>query len=188
MHNILYAAHFRDLNDPMEGSFDGDYCLPRYQDEILKEMNQIRICSLSKNMSNPLMWAHYADGFRGICIELEIDESKLDLREITYSPFTPIPSDEPAWDYEEGEDVAMSTKEWAIVALNGKYEDWEYEEEWRIFSEEKYIDQGCRVTAVYFGTRTSSIYKNILRKIIPEGVLLIETKVSESLVNKVVPV
>ncbi len=50
-------------------------------------MREYRICSFSKEYNNILLWAHYADGFKGICIKVEIDEKwpGYEIVEINYN-------------------------------------------------------------------------------------------------------
>lgn len=65
---------------------------------------------------NPLLWSHYADKHRGICLGFKVDERI--LRRVTYvrdrSPLK-LPL----------------TKETADLLLWTKYWDWRYEKEWR---------------------------------------------------------
>lgn len=159
----LYAAQFEELNDPMEGDFDKNYAEAAYLESIKSEMNSIRVCSLSKNMHNSILWAHYADGFKGICIEIEIDESILTPHEITYSGFTPIPSEGDRGI--DGTEDEMSPYDWATASLKGKYEEWEYEDEHRLFSQDKYIENGLKITAIYLGTRIDDMYKDLINKL-----------------------
>ncbi len=70
----FYASHFRELNDPMEGLFDFEEGI---EEECLKQIQegkeQLRVCSFSKTWNHPVLWAHYAGNFRGICIEVEVE-------------------------------------------------------------------------------------------------------------------
>ncbi|WP_185817545.1 DUF2971 domain-containing protein [Shewanella atlantica] len=46
------------------------------------------VCSLSKKYDNSMMWCHYADGLKGICIAYDIDllyESDLSFKDVKYS-------------------------------------------------------------------------------------------------------
>ncbi len=173
----LYAAHFEELNDPMEGDFYKNEADREYVALITKEMKKIRILSLSKNMHNSLLWAHYADGCKGICIELEIDESVLDVHKINYNDFNVMP----IRDYGglSGEKEVDSAYDLALSALRGKYSQWEYENEHRIISDSKYIEKGFKITAIYFGVRTSKIYKELIKKILSDEVEVKNTVILE---------
>ena len=152
----LYAAHYKELNDPLEGAFSPDEDT-EYNKLIEKKMDEIRVCSLSTDMNNPLLWAHYADGFKGVCIEIEVDESVLELRKINYTPFDVLPSRNYKGMF--GDEDEVTPEEWAKSSLSGKYEDWEYEKEYRILSDSKFIKDGFRITGVYLGTRVSKLYQ-----------------------------
>jgi hypothetical protein len=71
--NQLHCANFNDLNDPMDGWFVHLKDNPVV--ETIKSGKQnYGICSLSTTYKNPLLWTHYADGFKGIAIEIEVDK------------------------------------------------------------------------------------------------------------------
>ena len=175
INNQLYASHYMELNDPMEGDFTPDINLD-YNDLIKKEMESIRVCSLSKDLHNPILWAHYADGFKGVCIEIEANESLLDLHKINYGPFNPIPSE--GYRGMHGDTEEYTARDWAKSSLRGKYEEWEYENEYRIFSDSTFISSGFQITAIYFGKRTSEIYKNVIRNLVSEDIKIKDTVIS----------
>jgi hypothetical protein len=120
LNNRLYAADWRTLNDPMEGTFvylAKDVTLA----ELLKEKkSQVRVCSLTSDCENKLMWAHYADGNRGVVIEVEIDSSKYDIRKMKYDGITDLVG-------------ADNQEPSAEELLSHKLSDWDYEKEERVF-------------------------------------------------------
>jgi len=95
--NEFYAPTFSELNDPFEGSYDdliGDTVqeikkltlgfrteeIDRQWRDFQDYKNTLGIYSLelnSKNIDSPineLLWAHYANGHRGFCIDYDIDK------------------------------------------------------------------------------------------------------------------
>jgi len=82
-----------------------------------KEMNEkFGLICFSEDWVNPLLWSHYADKHRGICLGFEVD--KRILRKITY--------------VKERSALRLPlTNETADRVLWTKYWDWKYEEEWR---------------------------------------------------------
>ena len=75
------------------------------------------ILCFSKGWSNPVLWSHYADGHRGICLGFDVPAEGL-LRPIRYvSERTPLPM--------------PPTPEAMDELLFTKHTDWSYEEEWR---------------------------------------------------------
>lgn len=74
----LFCSRFDNLNDPMEWAFTSD----KEKSEIKKliretEKDSWRICCLSKSKQYGLMWSMYGDSHKGVCIEVEIDESNI---------------------------------------------------------------------------------------------------------------
>lgn len=184
MNNRLYSTEFTNLNDPMEGVFEYDNTVDRsIIERIVGEKRKHKICALTKNYHNPILWAHYANSFKGICIEVEIDEKILTPHEITYGSFTPIISAE----YDNIINFRQEPDQWAISALTRKYEDWAYEEEVRLLNNKQnvYIEKGVSVKSILFGVHTSSIYKQVIEKITPTNVNLFYTTLDNlSQVNK----
>lgn len=63
------------MNDPMEGV----YLAPLDESKISKmfeEKDGFVICSFSSEeaLDNPLSWGHYANGFKGIAIGIEVNK------------------------------------------------------------------------------------------------------------------
>jgi hypothetical protein len=70
----IYSAAYNTLNDPMEGVFrsskvfrESDNCRAARK-AIVDNKTQIGLSSFSEVYDHELMWAHYADQYRGICI------------------------------------------------------------------------------------------------------------------------
>ncbi|MBU0734410.1 MAG: DUF2971 domain-containing protein [Proteobacteria bacterium] len=128
----LYAAKYSDLNDPMEGFY-------RYEngglpDDLIKKIDgakeTIKLCSLSRNPDNPLMWAHYANGHRGFVVGVEVDIERYLLRQVKYEGPKYVRNISQRGD-----------EETAIKVLCHKYKVWSYEEEERVFvSSGNYVD------------------------------------------------
>jgi hypothetical protein len=89
----FYCARSRSLNDPMEGMgipyFHDPNAKYKY-DEFKKTKDRCRICSFSRTMRHPLLWAHYAEGFTGVAIEVTFTEPVDLLYKITYLKDFPI--------------------------------------------------------------------------------------------------
>lgn len=108
--------------------------LPISQDRF--SMDKYGIACFVEKYDNLLMWAHYADSHRGICMEYEIDNEficdsdadKYEVIDIKYENTRPI--------FEFSNTTAQEqTKQY----LSTKSKDWEYENEHRImvYSKEK---------------------------------------------------
>lgn len=150
----LYAATFFELNDPMEGHYfyhsgEVDFDIRK---KILYEKKKIRICSLSRDHDNELMWSHYAEGHRGVVIGIEIkDQNNYNLRSISYDGLALLT---------QQNINSYSTFEF----LSHKLEIWKYEKEERIFSPNKYIP--IFIKEVLIGRRMSKQDKGFIKKFI----------------------
>lgn len=83
----FWCSKLWDLNDPMEGVF---WSFKENVDKIFKEKNQYLICSFSgeKGFKNPLLWGYYANGFKGIAIEIEIEKKRIEkVKYVTLKKF-----------------------------------------------------------------------------------------------------
>jgi hypothetical protein len=135
----FWCSYFWELNDPMEGVYitkSGK----NFIDEIYKAKKKM-ICSFSDNvgLNEPTLWGYYANGFRGLAIEIEMNEINKP-KKIIYETTLPII------------DSSENVEENAIKILTKKLNAWKHENEYRyiIESEENFHNLG-KITAVYFG-------------------------------------
>ncbi len=154
----FYFSDWDKMNDPMEGYFsylnDKEGQGKELADEIAGEKGKYKICSFSDSWDNILMWSHYADNHKGVCIEVEVSEDK--VKEITY--IEKIPSMEEILNKNQ-DDKAKTAK----AILSTKLNQWEYENEWRVFEKSEFKKVG-KITAVYFGLKCEK-YKQELEKL-----------------------
>jgi hypothetical protein len=161
----FYAAQFFELNDPMEGHFDHDPDLKAdFLNEIYKKKMDLRFCSFSSDPSNILLWAHYADSFKGLCIEVEVPKHLPEA--IKYSEFNVYVS-------EEGRDKPK-IQHISKSILTAKNKAWRYEKEHRIFSSEKYIED-IKIVSVLLGMRMPDTLKDAIRRIVSKDIKVYET-------------
>ncbi len=157
--NRLYAAKYKDLNDPMEGQYyyQTGELNRNIRDKLLEEKGELRLCSLSKIKDNQLMWSHYANGQRGVAIGLRIDSTQYTVRPIQYNGLA----------YIRNQDFNDQT---AIEILSHKLEIWNYEEEVRIFVRDKhFIDITVEevITGVAMSNADFSFVRELIEKINP---------------------
>lgn len=119
-HGRLKVAKFEDLNDPFElrGVNLGDRTVrTRFNRWRKLTSGKLGLLCFSKNWRNPVLWSHYADQHRGICLGFDVPADCLD--KVEYVPHRLrfeqlIPSDEQL-----------------LELLRTKYKDWAYEAEFR---------------------------------------------------------
>ena len=111
-----------------------------------RQLNSIGVFSLSANPDHPLMWSHYAEEHRGICLGFELRDLTLStdpqhFLEVKYSDEIPRIDEEGFIQEivfpvrEDGKPQAessISLKDTAVrAAISTKSTCWEYESEWR---------------------------------------------------------
>jgi len=123
-----------DLNDPFElwAITQPDQRL-RQAFRATKETmaRQYGLLCFSLDWHNPLLWSHYADRHRGLALGFDVDEQI--LRRVVYRKTRPALKA-----------IDMQVANWLLFT---KYEDWNYEQEARVFTSLKDRD---RATGLYF--------------------------------------
>lgn len=171
VNNRLYAASYKDLNDPMEGQYyynQGD--LDREIVEKLRgEKQDIKLCSLSKINNNQLMWSHYADGHSGVAIGVIIDDTKYTVRPIVYDGIINVRSQN-------------YNNQSAHEILSHKLEIWNYEQEVRVFTKgSNYIK--VQIKEIVLGYRTNDHDYELVRRLAEKINSNIEIKKAYDIVN-----
>lgn len=126
----LKISRIMELNDPFE--FLGVNSKGRkFRKEIKntkKELSKLKgILSFSKTWSNPVLWSHYADKHKGLCLAFEVPADLLVKVEYVGSRL-PAP---------EKIDEAFMKQ-----LLFTKFEHWAYEQEYRIYLDLKEEENG----------------------------------------------
>lgn len=180
----LFCSPYDKLNDPMEGYFEAAADnrsefkqLSSMIDGIVRNHSRFRICSLSADCKSHLMWAHYANGFRGIAIELNVRKRVNHIEEVEYSDGRNLADYDPSVGEAGLEDLARKI-------LLTKYKDWKYEKEVRIFKKigddkECYHDLQEFPTAVYFGVNIDPIEKETISSMcVARGIRIFEMQLT----------
>jgi hypothetical protein len=124
----LKLALIEELNDPFEllGANLKDKNLRRAFNRVKEEMStRVGMLCFSKQWHNPVLWSHYADKHRGICLGFNVP-TKL-LQSVSYDLERVAPED----------DWLKAPEELKIERMNRflstKFRHWEYEAEVRQF-------------------------------------------------------
>ena len=133
-----------------------------------RKLGKLGVLSLAGRWSCPLMWSHYADQHRGICIEYDLTDHYFErLRPITYGADRALPTSTLlSWLRENSAEGEERVRETYFYAKAGQ---WRYEKEWRDISDRPGVHQTpAKVGAVYFGLRCDDsilrIIANVLHK------------------------
>jgi hypothetical protein len=169
----LYCAHWKQLNDPLEGRYEiSNQDLSKKVGAIMAERiegakNSFRIASLSADPTSFLMWSHYANGHKGAVIEVEIPASEPDLHRVIYTPFQSVFSEK------------IHTEEDMRHIFNGKTEEWQYEQEYRLITKKEYFDLEKPISRILLGPAISADHSKILKRLFGSEIELIEMKLGE---------
>lgn len=137
----------------------------KFLNKVKYEKGRLRICSLSSRGDDIVMWSHYADFYRGVAIEVEInngDDKDYTARKIEYvsrSYFSKLSGD---------------AKEKALEILSHKTKEWSYEKETRIFTSKYFVK--VNVKKIIFGNKVNSRDKGMIKKLMKQKGLNIECK------------
>lgn len=177
----LYCSPFQDLNDPFEGIFLAVSHLPpvvlqskgawrhEFRDVSgLYDYDQYnRVCSLSRSFKDIRLWSHYAEGHRGVAIEIDFAGHEKDIFPVKYLT-----------ELKRYSDTILGSP-FADEVLRHKTVHWQYEDEVRIVQAEPYYPVLGRITSVYLGARISEDHKCMLDKVLPDHIPMIDTKIHE---------
>jgi hypothetical protein len=114
------AHDFMVIPEKLEASF------VQMEEEMYRALcKQYRVYCLSEKPDSPLMWAHYTESHKGICLEVDATTAPFTQHDgttkVTYSAIYPA------------HDMVTVGYEPLIT----KSDDWAYEAEWRIVAEER---------------------------------------------------
>jgi len=114
-----------------------------------QEFKNYGVACFSEDFDNILMWSHYADGHKGLCLEFDTNYIPFDdvskVHHVKYRNAYPVISP-----------VAFLTEPIeSLTPLITKSEEWCYENEWRIILQQpertEFIYDPKALTAIYFG-------------------------------------
>jgi hypothetical protein len=139
----LHCPDWSTFNDPREGFFEYSAADSQKAEAIIRAKTRYRICCLSKSIESRLLWAHYAAGFDGLAVELELPDNQYGIHHVTYDFKLP----HVAQQYDLGlDDMALSF-------LKRKDHEWVYEKEVRIIQESEWYPLSTPVKKVVVGHR-----------------------------------
>lgn len=163
----LWLSHTNSFNDPVDPSIKQ---FKKYKEDYNYLLDSIKVGCLTTKKDNTLMWSHYADKHRGICIEYDIgkiyEKDNLIINKVNYN--MPIITNKSIAD---NEILEIDNINRLIELFSLKSNEWKYEKEYRIlyYDKERKKDGiliDCPIKSICFGTETSEDDKKLIRKII----------------------
>jgi hypothetical protein len=138
-----------DLDEPYR------YLLGRYLERELLKRYDKGVVSLSRKMKCPLMWSHYADQHRGICIGYSIPQGfRGKLLPVEYGGTRRVAASDISAML-EGHQDARDRVDRAVLLR--KANPWKYEREWRLIGDRGLQDSCLELEEVIFGFRCDSV-------------------------------
>lgn len=137
---------------------------------ISKTVNELKenilsrkgVACFSKDKNDILMWAYYADGHKGFCLEFDTSFEPFNkAHEVKYKDSIPqLKISEILWGNDE---------EYMFEPLITKYTTWKHEDEYRVIHNEKsqpYTYPAKSLTGVYFGSEMKKEHIEIIALIL----------------------
>ncbi len=124
----IKVSRIEDLNDPFE-LLSVSLRDKRLRQGFRKAKEQIHsqngVICFSRSWQNPVLWSHYADKHRGICLGFEVDDNCV----------MPVSYETDLSKFEVDSQAAQSliTEQYVQRLLATKFRDWEYEGEARVY-------------------------------------------------------
>ena len=163
----LWLSHTNSFNDPVDPSIKQ---FKKYKEDYNYLLDSIKVGCLTTKKDNTLMWSHYADKHRGICIEYDIgkiyEKDNLIINKVNYN--MPIITNKSIAD---NEILEIDNINRLIELFSLKSNEWKYEKEYRIlyYDKERKKDGiliDCPIKSICFGTETSEDDKNLIYEIV----------------------
>lgn len=144
----FWCAKLWEMNDPMEGVYSHvvDELGERGVTDLFSEKNKHVICSFSGEdaFSKASMWGYYANGFKGVAIELEVEADDSSIHEVTY--------DKNIADWTMRLQGTQGRDEWLQSVMTRKLKDWKGENEFRFLKKgEPGLNAVGNIVRVHFG-------------------------------------
>jgi hypothetical protein len=121
------------------------------QHELLKQYDR-GVCCFSAAVDNPLLWSHYGDQHRGLCIGYGLKRIPMpQLRKVVYGGNRTVPTSLIAKALLEKDSESQELLDRDVLLR--KAASWRYEREWRLLGDRGVQDSALELKDVTFGMR-----------------------------------
>jgi Protein of unknown function (DUF2971) len=119
------------------------------------------VCCFSSVFNNPLLWSHYGDQHKGICVGYSVDRIlKPQLHKVVYGGDRTIKTSLVAIALLENDDEAKQILDRDVLLR--KAPSWRYEREWRLLGNRGSQESVLELMDITFGIRCSDALKHVL--------------------------
>ncbi len=129
--------------------------------ELLRQYDK-GVVSLAERVTCPLMWSHYGDQHRGVCIGYSVPPSADDLYKVKYGGSRLIETSKVAAML-NGDDTARVQVYEAVLLRKAR--SWSYEREWRLIGRRGLRDSPLEMEEIIFGMRCTQSAKYAVMKV-----------------------
>lgn len=159
----VYMVSAAKMNDVFEGAaFGTESSSEVNRDEIQRIQNEICLKSFSYAKNSNLMWSHYGDAHKGICIGYDFSKASWAVRHHLY----PVQYSNTRFSFINAEKIDSHP-----FLLLRKSSDWKYEKEFRLiykkseFQDKMNLRLDC-ISEITFGLRTDPQQIEIVKSLI----------------------
>lgn len=158
--NIKYNATNPEIDDQL-ASYRNELTL-EIEREMSKGYDRGVLC-LSRNFDSPLMWSHYADQHRGVCIEYDVSMLKPhELHKVSYGASREVLTSQLYSFTFEGSESARNAIDKACLLT--KASEWRYEREWRMLSQIGSQASPVKLKSIIFGMNCPDTLQHTIEK------------------------
>ncbi len=158
--NFKYNATNPAIND--QSAYYRNELTLEIEREMRKGYDRGVLC-LSSNFDSPLMWSHYADQHRGVCIEYDVSMlNPQELHKISYGASREVLASQ-LWNFifENSKSAGKSIDK---ACLLSKAREWKYEREWRIFGQVGSQASPVKMKSIIFGMNCPDTLQHTIEK------------------------
>ena len=131
------------------------------ESELFRQFDR-GIVSLAQGSLCPLMWSHYADQHRGVCIGYSVPpHAKIDLHEVRYQGDRLVRAFSVAAMLEGSQEARNEVDQAVLLRKAGS---WNYEREWRLFGPLGLQNSPLELEEIIFGMRCTESAKYVVMK------------------------
>jgi hypothetical protein len=158
--NIAYQATDSDYYACTKEEAERGLLAADVERELLRQYER-GVCCFSASFSNPLLWSHYGDQHRGVCIGYGLDRRpKPGMQQVLYGGTRTVKSSLIAQAILKKDNQAIGALDRDVLLR--KAPEWRYEKEWRLLGTIGAQDSCLLLTDVTFGLRCSDALKHVL--------------------------
>ena len=160
----------------IDPKYNSDWIRTKAKDILDPELDAVGVVCLSEKKDSILMWSHYADAHKGICLEFNKDvihSNRWFYDKVQYPANNHYP------EFKQATDALEDTEKSVRLFLLKKSNHWAYENEWRIILDKIDVENNGNdeetkryfncpenmLTGIIFGMKTPTVLKQTIAQL-----------------------